>query len=118
MLAQNALYFAILIAGSTSHASELPTVSQHLLYHAARIYLIANGNHPIKIHGRTDAACAGGEDVCRTYPETVRCAGADIRPCDFEWKTKSGRLFIVVTQGEQLHDIAVMEVRPWRLGDP
>jgi hypothetical protein len=92
-------------------ASDLPTISNGLPYRVARIYLLTKGNRPVPQQSRSEDACTGGEDVCRTYPETLYCSGTGERGCAFVWRTPSGVNFSVGTVGEQLRDIEVRAVQ-------
>ena len=95
-------YFLSFAAAGNAFGSDLPTVSKDLPYRAARIYLIANGNRPAPVAGRVEDACLGADGICRTYPEAILCRGTDHTFCSFQWRAKSGRLFLVQTDGEKV----------------
>jgi hypothetical protein len=105
---------AALFAGAvmSAVAAELPKISPGLSYRAARIYLMQAGSRPVAVLDRGPDGCGPSQDVCVAYPEMIVCAGTGLRPCSFKWKSKSGRLFAVDTDGENLRQIVVTALRP------
>ncbi len=90
---------------------DLPKLKIGTLYSKARAGLIMAGNRPAPFVARPAGYCVGSEDVCKAYPEAESCAVDQQRPCIFDWQTKQGTRFVIVTIGEYFADMVVSGVR-------
>jgi hypothetical protein len=75
-------------------------------YHIARRQLIKKGNIPLDQSRAADRACEGNPPACSMYPELIACA-VDQGLCRFEWRSKNGRRFYIITRGEDPNNLVV-----------
>lgn len=89
-------------------AAALPAVSGR--YYDARARLLALGYQPLSVNSRGISACLEEQKTGRpldgecpaevTWPEIADCAGTGIGACMIYWKSPSGRVLLIATDGE------------------
>jgi hypothetical protein len=79
-------------------------------YNAVRVELIKAGNLPLNQTNAPKRWCFANEEKCSKYPEISSCANSDQNPCRFEWRSKHGRRFFVITTGENVEHLIVRNI--------
>jgi len=79
-------------------------------YRVVRADLIKAGNSPLDQTNKPGRWCFSNEEKCSKYPEISACANSDQNPCRFEWRSKRGRRFFVVTTGENVEHLLVRNI--------
>jgi hypothetical protein len=79
-------------------------------YEVVRAALIKAKNLPLSQTNDPNRWCFANEEKCSKYQEISSCANSDQNPCRFEWRSKNGRRFFVVTTGENVEHLVVRNI--------
>jgi len=111
MLSVRVIFTAMIFSefGSTAFADEFLLQSDiGRGYAQVRQDLLGEGNSPLDQTKNLHRQCIGSEGVCSEYKEDSGCAVDRDSPCRFEWKSKSGRRFYIITFGNDPKNLIVM----------
>ena len=87
-------------ARAEGQRNSLTSGEEGMEYGRARRQLIKEGNSPVDQTHSADRFCGiSHARECTLYPEFSACA-VDQPLCRFEWRSKAGRRFYIITVGE------------------